>query len=110
MSMPSQISRLARLPWVLRSIEPNAARRVDLRQGRTEPGAGPVNRNTAERYRNPTEVRKDHDARRDQFQRETVLPLGTALILIVLSSVGLWWAILSGSSAIRVGVTGVGSA
>ena len=68
-----------------------------------------MNRNTAERYRNPTEVRKDHDARRDQFQRETVLPLGTALILIVLSSVGLWWAILSGSSAIRVGVTGVGS-
>jgi hypothetical protein len=54
-----------------------------------------VNRNTAHHYRNPTEFRRDHDARRDQFQRETVLPIGAALIIMVLLSLGLWWAILS---------------
>jgi hypothetical protein len=54
-----------------------------------------VNRNTAHHYRNPTEFRRDHYARRDQFQRETVLPIGAALILIVLLSLGLWWAIRS---------------
>jgi hypothetical protein len=54
-----------------------------------------VNRNTVEHHRNPAEYRRDHDARRDQFQRETVLPLWAALIIIVLSSVALWWAILS---------------
>jgi hypothetical protein len=47
-----------------------------------------VNRNTARHYRNPTEFRRDHYARRDQFQRETVLPIGAALIIIVLSSLG----------------------
>jgi hypothetical protein len=52
-----------------------------------------VNRNTVE-HRNPTEYRRDHDAR-DQFQRETVLPLWAALIIIVLLSIALWWAILS---------------
>jgi hypothetical protein len=54
-----------------------------------------VNRNTVEHHRNPAEYRRDHDARRDQFQREMVLPLSAALIIIVLSSVALWWAILS---------------
>jgi hypothetical protein len=54
-----------------------------------------VNRNTARHYRNPTEFRTDHYARRDQFQRETILPLGAALIIIVLLSLGLWWAVLS---------------
>jgi hypothetical protein len=54
-----------------------------------------VNRNMVSSYRNPAELRRDHDARRDQFERETVLPLGAALIIIVLSSLGLWWAILS---------------
>jgi hypothetical protein len=53
-----------------------------------------VNRNTVE-HRNPTEYRRDHDARRDQFQRETVLPLWAALIIIVLLSIAVWWAILS---------------
>jgi hypothetical protein len=52
-----------------------------------------VNRNTVAHYRNPTEYRRDH-ALRDQLQRETVLPLGAALIIIVLLSLGLWWAIL----------------
>ena len=51
-----------------------------------------MNRNTAEHHRNPTESRKDHDALYDQFQRETALPLGVALIIIVLLSLGLWWA------------------
>jgi hypothetical protein len=54
-----------------------------------------VNRNTAHHYRNPAEYRRDHDARCDQFQRETVLPLGAPLIIIVLLSLGLWWAVLS---------------
>jgi hypothetical protein len=54
-----------------------------------------VNRNTARHYCDPTEFRTDHYARRNQFQRETDLPLGAALIIIVLSSLGLWWAILS---------------
>ena len=54
-----------------------------------------MNRNTAQHYRNPTEVRRDHYARRDQLQRDTVLPIGVALIIIVLLSLGLWWAILS---------------
>jgi hypothetical protein len=57
-----------------------------------------VNRNTAHHYRNyrnPTELRRNHYARRDQFQRDTVLPIGAALIIIVLLSLGLWLAILS---------------
>ena len=54
-----------------------------------------MNRNTVEHRRNPAEYRRDHDARRYQFQRETVLPLWAALMIIVLLSVALWWAILS---------------
>jgi hypothetical protein len=54
-----------------------------------------VNRNTAHHYRNPAEYRRDHYARRDQFQRGGSLPLGAALIIIVLLSLGLWWTILS---------------
>jgi hypothetical protein len=54
-----------------------------------------VNRNTVAHYRNPTGYRRDHDALRDQFQRETVLPLGAALIITMLLSLGLWWAVLS---------------
>jgi hypothetical protein len=54
-----------------------------------------VNRNTAEHYRNPAEYRRDHHARRDQFQRGGSLPLGAALIIIVLLSLGVWWTILS---------------
>jgi hypothetical protein len=52
-----------------------------------------VKGNTAEHYRNPAEYRRDHHAR--QFQREPVLPFGAVLIIIVLFSLGLWWAILS---------------
>ena len=54
-----------------------------------------MNRNTAYHYRNPTEFRRDHYARRDQFQRDTALPIRAALIIIVLLSLGVWWAILS---------------
>jgi hypothetical protein len=54
-----------------------------------------VNGNTAQHYRNPAEYRRDHHARRDQFQRETALPIGAALIIVALLSLGLWWAILS---------------
>ena len=52
-----------------------------------------MKRNTVTHYRNPTEYRRDHDALRDQLQRETALALGPALIIITLSSLGLWWAI-----------------
>jgi hypothetical protein len=45
-------------------------------------------------YRNAGGFRGDHYARRDQFQRDTVLPLGVALIIIPLASLGLWWAIV----------------
>ena len=53
-----------------------------------------MNRNTGSHYLSPAGSRRDHDARREQLQREAVLPLGTALISIVLISLGLWWAIL----------------
>jgi hypothetical protein len=43
----------------------------------------------------PAELRRAHDARYEQLERETVLPLGTALIIIPLLSLGLWWAVLS---------------
>ena len=54
-----------------------------------------MNRNIAEHYRSPAEFRRDHDARYEQLERETTLPLGAALIIIVLLSLGLWWAVLS---------------
>ena len=54
-----------------------------------------MNRDSARHYRNPTGFRRYHYARRDEFQRETVLPIGAALLIIVLLSLGLWWAILS---------------
>jgi hypothetical protein len=54
-----------------------------------------VNKYTANHSGNPAEYRRDHYARRDQFQRETVLPMGAALIIIVLLSLELWWAIWS---------------
>jgi hypothetical protein len=54
-----------------------------------------VNRNTAEHYLNFTEFRRDHDARYEQLQRETALPLVAALIIIAPLSLGLWWALLS---------------
>jgi hypothetical protein len=63
-----------------------------------------VNSNMVSRYRNPAEFRRDHDARRDQFERETVLPLGAALIIIVLSSLGFWWAILAAGWPLASGV------
>jgi hypothetical protein len=49
-----------------------------------------VNRNTARHYRNPAEHRREHHAYRDRFRRGTVLPMGAALIIIVLLSLGLW--------------------
>jgi hypothetical protein len=63
-----------------------------------------------EHHRNPAEYRRDHDAGRDQFQRETVLPLWAALIIIVLSSVALWWAILSVVWPLISSLAGVGCA
>ena len=46
-------------------------------------------------HHSAAEIRKDHDARRERFQHQSVLPLSTSLIIIVLVSLGLWWAILS---------------
>ena len=54
-----------------------------------------MNGNIVQHYRNPTEFRRDHYASRDRFQPETNLPLGAALIIIALLSLGMWWAILS---------------
>ena len=33
-------------------------------------------------HRSAAEIRKDHDALHEQFQRQTVLPLGATLIII----------------------------
>ena len=55
----------------------------------------PVDRHIVPHYRNAAAFRGDHCARRDQLQRETVLPLGVALIIIPLAPLGLWWAIVS---------------
>ena len=55
----------------------------------------PGDRNMVPQYRNAAAFRGDHYARRGQFQRETVLSLGVALIIIPLASLGLWWAIVS---------------
>ena len=54
-----------------------------------------MNRDTVERCRNPAEFRIDHDARYDQLRRETALPLGAALLIIVVLSLGLWWVVVS---------------
>ena len=54
-----------------------------------------MNRNTTAHYRSPAEFRRDHDAPYEQLERETTLPLGAALIIIALLSLGLWWAVLS---------------
>jgi hypothetical protein len=57
-----------------------------------------VDRNTVARYQTFAELRRDHHGRREQLQRETDLPVGAALIIIVLLSLGLWWVIwLAGS-------------
>ena len=57
-----------------------------------------VNSNSGLYYRDPAEYRRDHDALLDQLKRETILPLGAALIMIVLLSLGLWcliWLVVS---------------
>ena len=57
-----------------------------------------MDRNAVARYQTLAELRRDHYGRREQLQRETDLPLGGALIIIVLLSPGLWWVIwLAGS-------------
>ena len=52
----------------------------------------PVTKSMAPQGRSIAEFRREHYAQRDQIERETILPLGAALIVIVLSSLGLWWA------------------
>ena len=57
-----------------------------------------MDRNTVARYQTFAELRRDHHGRREQLQREIDLPVGAALIIIVLLSLGLWWVIwLAGS-------------
>jgi hypothetical protein len=67
-----------------------------------------VNRSTVAPYRNHTAYGTHHEALRDQFERETVLPLGAGLIVIVLSSLGLWLAIWWVVSLFASGLLGVG--
>ena len=57
-----------------------------------------MDRNAVARYQTLAELRRDDHGRREQLQRETALPLGAALIIIVLLSLGLWWVILSAGS------------
>jgi len=47
-----------------------------------------VDTNMVWHHRSAAEIRKDHDALHEQFQRQTVLPLGAALIIIVLCPLG----------------------
>jgi len=42
-------------------------------------------------YRIRAEIRREHYEQRGQLQRETVLPVGAALIVIASSSLGLRW-------------------
>jgi hypothetical protein len=58
----------------------------------------------APHHHNPPELRREHYARRNQFRRESILPVGAALVIIVLVSLGLWsvilWAISPSVSAL----------
>jgi hypothetical protein len=88
------------VPPGLRSGEPNEVAARLPKRGLGKHGAGgarrkPANRNTVAYHRNLAEFRRGQEAtsRREKFERETALALGPALITIVLSSLGLWWAI-----------------
>jgi hypothetical protein len=54
-----------------------------------------VNRNARSHYGGSAAYRRAHDAisRPDQSERETTLGRGAALIIVVLASLGFWWAI-----------------
>jgi hypothetical protein len=60
-----------------------------------------VNRHTVPRYGYAAEYRRRHDAgsRPDQSERDSPLAPGVALLIVVLSSLGLWcviwWAVSS---------------
>ena len=54
-----------------------------------------MNRSTVSHYPDRAEIRRDHYVRGDQVEREIAVSLGAALITITLSSLGLWWAVLS---------------
>jgi hypothetical protein len=68
-----------------------------------------VNRNPVTHYRTPAGLRRDHYARPDRFQREAALPLGAALTIVALSSLGLWWVILLAGSRLVIDLAGVGN-
>jgi Flp pilus assembly protein TadB len=87
---------------LLRFVEPNkAAERFHNEESGSMGEASreeEVNSNFGSHYRDRAEYQRDHVGLRDQFQRETVLPLGAALIIIVLLSLGLWcliWLVVS---------------
>ena len=65
-----------------------------------------MNRNFVTHYRNPAEFRRDHYARREQFQRDTALPRAAALIITVLSSLGLWWVVVLAGSRLVAALWG----
>jgi hypothetical protein len=79
---------------LLRFVEPNrAAERFHNEESQSmgeESCEEAVNSNSRFQYHDPAEYQRDHDGLRDRFQRETILPLGAALIIIVLLSLGLW--------------------
>jgi len=66
-----------------------------------------VNRHTVSHYRSAAEYRRRHDAisRSDQSERESPLAPGVALIIIVLSSLGLWCVIWSAVSSLALALS-----
>ena len=53
-----------------------------------------MNRNIVSRYGRPAEYQTDDNpiSRPDQLERQTALAPVAALIIVVLASLGLWWA------------------
>jgi hypothetical protein len=65
-----------------------------------------VNRVSRWQYQDLAEYWRDFDARRDQVERQVPLPLGWALIVIVLLSLELWGIVWLAVSALASGLAG----
>jgi hypothetical protein len=65
-----------------------------------------VNRVSRWQYQDFAGYRRDHVARHDEIERKAALPVGWALIIIVLLSLGLWsivWLAVSALASAFVG-------
>ena len=65
----------------------------------------PVNRVSRWQYEDLAGYRRDQSAPRDEVERDVALTKGLALIIIVLSSLGLWWIIWLAVSALASALT-----